>query len=310
MMPGDSPAGARRRVRLAIRKHREATGRTQGQVADELSWSISKVNRIENGDVTISKTDLSALLRLLDVRDPVEVERLLDDARASRVRGWWDRPEYRVHLTDATRQLLQLESEASAIRSFQIAAVPGLLQTREYAAVMIGNLSEGVLSDEDRQARLEVRMLRQESLRNNPHQPHLFVILDEFVLQRFIGDRVVTMQQLRALADAAHEPNVFIRLLPREESKYLGLGAFVVYDIKHEENAFLYREGLLEDRIEQKLDIVGTYRSNFEQMWERCLSEEATLSAIEAQYASTRAALDRFGDLGMRKARSDDGAVS
>ena len=68
MTPGDSPAGARRRVRLAIRKHREATGRKQGQVAEELSWSISKVNRIENGDVTISKTDLSALLQLLDVR--------------------------------------------------------------------------------------------------------------------------------------------------------------------------------------------------------------------------------------------------
>jgi hypothetical protein len=81
----------------------------------------------------------------------------------------------------------------------------------------------------------------------------LFVILDELLLQRFTGNRLVTVQQLGALADAAREPNIFVRLLPREESKYLQLGAFVVYDIKGEENALLYREGLFEDSIDQNL---------------------------------------------------------
>jgi transcriptional regulator with XRE-family HTH domain len=308
MTPGDSPAGARRRVRLAIRKHREATGRTQGQVADELSWSISKVNRIENGDVTISKTDLAALLQLLDVRDADEVARLLEDARISRVRGWWDRPEYRDHLTLATRQLLQLESEASAIRSFQFAAIPGLLQTREYAAAMIGGLREGELSADARAARLEVRMLRQENLRSRSDRPDLIVILDEFLLQRKIGGAVVLMGQLRAMADAAREPHVSVRLLPGDESKCLLLGGFVVYDIKNEQNAFLYREELYTDSIDQNLEMVSTYRSRFEQMWNRCLTEEATLSAIEAQWASLRAALDRSGEMGISNVRSDGAA--
>src|SRR5690349_595810 len=65
----DSPAAARRRLRLAVRKAREASGLTQGQVAEQLSWSISKVNRMENGEVTISPTDLSALLNLFGVND-------------------------------------------------------------------------------------------------------------------------------------------------------------------------------------------------------------------------------------------------
>lgn len=305
MMPGDSPAGARRRVRLAIRKYREATGRTQGQVADELSWSISKVNRIENGDVTISKTDLSALLRLLAVEDADEVTRLLDDARVSRMKGWWDGQQYRAHLSDTTRLLLQLEGEATAIRSFQFAAVPGLLQIPEYASAMIGDLSDGLLSDETRSARLKARMLRQENFRNSPLRPDLIVILDEFVLHRIIGDHRVTVRQLRALADAAREPNVFVRLLPKEQAKYLALAAFVIYDIKDEDSAFLYRENLLSDSIDQDPRIVEPYRSRFDQMWECCLPEEATLSAIEAQWAMGRAELDRIGAQELRSVRSD-----
>ncbi len=46
----------RRRLRLALRRLREAKGVTQGQIAEALEWSLSKVNGIESGDVTISNT--------------------------------------------------------------------------------------------------------------------------------------------------------------------------------------------------------------------------------------------------------------
>ena len=54
MPPGNSPAVARRRVRLAIREAREAKNLTQGQLATAMEWSLSKVMRIEIGEVTIS----------------------------------------------------------------------------------------------------------------------------------------------------------------------------------------------------------------------------------------------------------------
>ena len=69
MATGDSPASARRRLRQALRRARDAAGLTQGEVSDSLHWSLSKVQRIESGDVTISVTDVSALLRLFDVHD-------------------------------------------------------------------------------------------------------------------------------------------------------------------------------------------------------------------------------------------------
>src|SRR4051794_10535520 len=99
MATGDSPASARRRLRLALRRARDAAGLTQGEVADKLHWSLSKVQRIESGDVTISVTDVSALLRLFEVHDSGRVEGLAADARLARQKGWWDEAKFRGHLT-------------------------------------------------------------------------------------------------------------------------------------------------------------------------------------------------------------------
>ena len=292
MTTGDSPAGARRRLRLALRKAREATGRTQGQVADALDWSISKVNRIESGDVTISSTDLDALLRLLDVRDPEQVGRLAEEARTSRRRGWWDQPRFRENLSPATQQLIQFEMEASAIRVFQFANFPGLLQTREYARSIIGTVGDD-MSEEGRSARLEARMLRQENLRSRLNPPQYIVILDELLLLRTIGSQTIMVEQLKLLVEAAGKPENLIRLLPKEESSFLLMGAFNVYDIGAEENAILYREGSVTDELLENADTVHRFRLRFEQMWNLCLSEDASARAIEAHYASARAFLDR-----------------
>jgi transcriptional regulator with XRE-family HTH domain len=66
-MDGDSPSAARRRVRIAIREAREAASLTQTQVAQAMEWSLSKVNRIESGDVSVSANDLRPLLGYLKI---------------------------------------------------------------------------------------------------------------------------------------------------------------------------------------------------------------------------------------------------
>jgi hypothetical protein len=50
MASGDSPAVARRRVRLAVREALEAKDITQRQVAEAMEWPLSKVMRIESGE--------------------------------------------------------------------------------------------------------------------------------------------------------------------------------------------------------------------------------------------------------------------
>ncbi len=76
MSTSDTPAVARRRVSRALRQARQARKLTQGQVADEMGWSLSKVMRIEKGEVNVSPSDLKVLLDFLDVRDAAAVAQL------------------------------------------------------------------------------------------------------------------------------------------------------------------------------------------------------------------------------------------
>jgi transcriptional regulator with XRE-family HTH domain len=289
---GDSPAVARRRLRLALRKVREEVGLTQGQVASALEWSISKVNRIETGEVTISNTDLQALLNLLGVVDSAAVEQHMEDARAARRRGWWTEPRYRAHHTAATLQLLQFETEATEIRIFQTAVFPGLLQTSDYATSIIDSIPNDVPED-TRTVRVEVRMRRQAQLVERLDPPELLVVIDEFVPSRPVGTPRVMLDQLKALLEAARRPNVHIRILPKEEIGFVVLGAFTIYGLSGDENAVLYREEFDELGSGYAPEVIRAHRRYFEKMWDVSLKEEATLALLEAHFAAVRAALNR-----------------
>jgi transcriptional regulator with XRE-family HTH domain len=288
-----SPAGARRRLRLEIRRAREATSLTQGQVAKALKWSISKVNRIETGENSISGTDLEALLRLLEVRDADLVERMRDDAQTARTRGrgWWDEPRFRNHLRATTLEMLQFESEASAIRVFNYATIPTLLQTRSYAETTIRTLRSAD-TEEAHLALADLRTLRKDKFQSRPDRPQYLVILDELLLQRVVGDAAVMAEQLRALAEAAQEPNILIRLLPADAFAHILIGSFVLFDFDRE-SAVLYRELSVTDEIIHTEDLVTKHRIRFEEMWQISLSEEISVAEIEARHAAVRAGLLR-----------------
>jgi transcriptional regulator with XRE-family HTH domain len=293
MVSNESPAVARRRLRLALRRAREEKGLTQGQVAEALEWSLSKVNRIESGDVTISHTDLHALLNLLDVTDVEAVERLTEDARASRRRGWWDDPEYREYLTTATVQLLQFESQASVIRTFQNTLVPGLLQTRTYADFVLNFWSEE-LPEAERMARLDIRMQRPKHVFDRLDPPKYLVILDESVVFREVGGPTVMADQLNEVLRMAESPRITVRIVPFAEAAPLALlGPFTIFNLGDEEDAVLYRETTWLDEIVHTREVIRRHRHVFEQLWEKSLSAEASDRLIRAHAATMLASMDR-----------------
>ncbi|HCT75368.1 MAG TPA: hypothetical protein DGT23_01985 [Micromonosporaceae bacterium] len=67
MASDESSAVARRRFRLALRQEREARGLSQAQVTEALDWSLSKVQRIESGEVGVSAIDFKVSLVLFEV---------------------------------------------------------------------------------------------------------------------------------------------------------------------------------------------------------------------------------------------------
>jgi Predicted transcription factor, homolog of eukaryotic MBF1 len=281
----DSPAAARRRLRFALRAARDEAGLTQAEVAERLEWSVSKVNRIENGEVTISATDLRALINLLGVTDRETVDRLTAWGRTARSRGWWDQPDYRAHLTPAMRQWIQYEAEATTIRCYQPTIIPGALQTPEYAQEILSFWTD--IPDETRAVRHAVRAERRQRLFQGPDRPIFLLLLDESVVHRQVGGPAVMADQLRSVLTMIRNNELIVRIVPMIHGAMIGqAGSFSIIDLVEDESAVLYQEMLYEDHIRDDRETVDLYRSLFERMWEVALTPEASTAFIEGHAAT------------------------
>jgi hypothetical protein len=213
-----SPIAAGRLLRADLRRAREVAGLTQLQVADGLSWSQSKVTRIESGDVGISDADLRDLCAFLDV-GAAATEVLIQRSLASRRRGWWH--DDRAEIPPAMLTLIGLEADADGLAEYVSTFVPGLFQTPGYAAAL---LRAAVLGAAENQLarRLSIRLRRQVQFHEQRDPPDTSVILEEAVLYRIVGDQEVMADQMKRLAELARRPYVTLRVLPFEVQAYRG----------------------------------------------------------------------------------------
>ena len=203
-----SPTIRRRRLAAELRRLREEAGLTIERVAKALEFSESKVSRLETAHVTATPRDVRDLLELYGVAGSQRDE-LVQMAREAREKGWWFK--YRDHHADQA-SYVGLEVAADSIRIYKALAVPGLLQTPEYAQAVIRALYPGD-SPGELGRRLELRMARQPILAE-ADPPGLWAILDEAALHRTIGGPEVLRQQLHHLVAQAQLPNVTLQVLP------------------------------------------------------------------------------------------------
>jgi hypothetical protein len=119
-----------------------------------------------------------------------------------------------------------LEESASRIQAYELQFVPGLLQIEAYArAIATRGRPEFAPPDTDR--RIHLRMQRQRILTGvNPTK--LWAVIDESVLHRPIGGRVVLRQQLEHLLEASQQPNITVQVVPRYLSGYAAEGSFTI----------------------------------------------------------------------------------
>jgi transcriptional regulator with XRE-family HTH domain len=282
MVTDDPPAVARRRVRLALRRAREGKRLTQTQVAEAMEWSLSKVMRIESGEVSVSPTDLRALLPLLGVTDGSAMEQLFNDARVARRQRWSINPEYREHLTPALVQLMQFEQEAATIRYFHPLLVPGLLQTPAYAAEIFRIHVLG-LSEETIRVRIDARLDRRRRLLSQPNPPEYLAILDESVLYREIGGPQVMGEQLRDLLEVmTATPGMQVRILPFTAGIPIALlGPFSILDMGDDQAPILYRESPRGDEIVAAQRELREHHDIFERLWPRAYGDAESKRIIQ-----------------------------
>jgi transcriptional regulator with XRE-family HTH domain len=292
MAPRESPAVARRRLRLELRKLREGRGLTQGDVARGLRSSLSKVNRIELGDIGISYGDLQEILRLLDVTDKAVIDRLNQHWQSAKVRGWWDRAPFRGLVTPGMIELLQFQGDAIKLYAFNSTAVPGIAQNRAYTQSILDLWSDD-LSAEQRTTRLEFRMRLQDHVLNRPDPPECVLILDESVVYREVGSLQIMIDQLQELIALGRDGKAEIRVLPMSRSVLLSMEAPFVFIELGNSDCVVYRESTMGDELLDSADVISRYRRIVTQMVETSLSAEASLRLFDARRAALLSELDR-----------------
>jgi transcriptional regulator with XRE-family HTH domain len=201
-----------RRLGGELLRMREGRGLRQAHAAEALTASVAKVAKMERGLVPIRDPDIHALCHLYGETDAAVIARLLTLARTDRERrkahGWWNQyPQL-----PAMVEYVALEDIATSMRTWEIAFIPGLLQTPDYArAVAVG---AGSWEDPGEiEPFVEARLARQSRLRSD-RPLRLWAVIHEGALRQLVGGRDVMKEQLGHLLDLAHTDTVKVQVVP------------------------------------------------------------------------------------------------
>ncbi|MFG1882872.1 helix-turn-helix domain-containing protein [Micromonospora sp. NPDC049102] len=205
----DYVIGELRFLRTALSLSQEEFGRTIG-------YSASHVSSVETGGRPPTIDYAMAVDR---AHDP-----LCDEKRGGR----FARMLRELSKADPEwlSEWIQCEQEATLIRWYEPAFVPGLLQTEVYARA---TLPSNVLTAEEIEQRVSSRLGRQAIL--TKERPAQFVaVIDVMVLRRPIsGSPGIMAEQIAHLVKMAELPNVQILVVTEDAGVYPGLqGGFIL----------------------------------------------------------------------------------
>ncbi len=244
-----------------------------------------------------------------DVRDisaiygasPQEREYLIQLARDSRKKGWWD--AYKDAIEPHFATYLGLESAAVEIRVYEAGLIPGLLQTQEYARAAISNgMLTGLGGD--------VEQLVQLALTRTPaltaaDAPRFWAVLDEAALRRQVGGPLVMREQLEHLLELARMPHVEIQVLPFEGGAHPAMGrTFVILSFADSGDPdVVYLEDLTSALYLEDADEVDCYNTSFDHLLAAGLSFTDSAALITEAISRTPVDQDAAARVASRLAR-------
>lgn len=281
MAASGSPTVGRRRLAAELRRLRGA--RTGAVVASALGWSSAKISRYELGQTSFPLEEIEKLLHFYDVTGPRRSQ-LLALASEANERGWWQ--DYADVLSADYMELIGLEAEAASEAEWQTQAVPGLLQTEEYARQVHAAFQGVVLEPPGHiERRTRVRMIRQQVLTERDPPLELSAVIDESVLLRRVGSREVMSGQLAHLAQMAELPNVELRVVPLQRDSSLLADSFLVLGFGQQDEAGKLGDVVMTEGQGNNLSIEGEtdtyiYRLIFSGWLEASLSPDESRDLI------------------------------
>ncbi|MEU1824090.1 helix-turn-helix transcriptional regulator [Streptomyces abikoensis] len=247
-----------------LKRLREKAGFTLAQAVDGLTFSTSKLHRVENGITALPKVaDLRLLLERYGLDDEEDVQFLVEIHRDSLNRGWW--AQYRSVMPSGMATFVGLESGARTIRAWQPNVVYGLLQTERYAREMLlGAKLVEETTTEFVERTIELRMERKNILTRTSSPTLLWVVLCEAVLRRVISGPDVMRGQYEEIARLAALDNVTVQILPMATATYRSSTNFMLLDFESPLPTVVQSDGAEESKVSDKDTTVWAFTRKFD----------------------------------------------
>lgn len=278
----------RRQLGRYLREGRESMGLTIVEAANLLQWGKSTLHRLERGQ--------SDRVRVVDVRELCTIygfdqrmtTAMVGLAQQAAAKSWWH--EFGDLIPENFSVYMGLEAGARTLTTYQPDLVPGLLQTSDYAHILI-RAAHPEANTAEIASRVQLRTRRQALITRAARPTAMNVILGEAVLRRSIGGAAVMAAQLRSLADAGTRTNIRIRMLPFSAGMPTGeqTGPFVIMEFGKDtqgnpvEPSVVYAEGFTADMYSEKPHIVDRYEAAFHRIGSAALDEVETRNLLRCR---------------------------
>ncbi|QHC27274.1 helix-turn-helix domain-containing protein [Streptomyces sp. GS7] len=185
------------------------------------------------------------------------------------------RAQYPAFFRDAAR----LEAKAVELHVYATQAVPGLMQTEEYARAVFG-MMKPPLDEDVIEQRVAARLARQEIFVRRP-APLLSFVIDESVLLRPIGGRTVLQGQLEQILLIGQKKAVEIQVMPLGQVENAGLaGPFTLLGTK-EGHRIAYVEVQNMSRLHTSRDGVRALEHKYGTLRAQALAPKESLAYVE-----------------------------
>jgi transcriptional regulator with XRE-family HTH domain len=225
---------------------RARAGLSQEQLADKIGYSASLVAKIET----------CRGVPTLDFASRCD-EALAGTGALARMHRFLGRAPFPSWF----RPFVDYEAAAKSLRVFEHVLVPGLLQTECYARAVFATRPN--TTDEETDQLVASRIDRQAIL-SPGGLPLLWVVLDEAVLHRQVGDKAIMHDQLVRLVEMSRWPNVTVEVVPYDAGAHGGLlGAFVVAEFD-QAPAIVYLETAAGGQISEEPSTVAQVLLTFD----------------------------------------------
>ncbi|MBA2811849.1 helix-turn-helix domain-containing protein [Streptomyces sp. KM273126] len=244
------------------RRHRESAGLSLVQLAGIVNSSKSTLARVETAELM----------------PPPDLPDRLDAAFGAdqHFHGLYELAKREAH-PDQYRRFMDFEAQAEVIENFGAQALPGLLQTREYADAQLSLREE--LTPEQVEERVTARISRQARLLS-AQPPLRWAIIDEAVLRRPFGSQESMYKQLASLLRQVDTPDSKVQVMPFSAGAHYLMGGALTLLTLPNGSTVAYEEGIEVGHLYEDRDSVKKWRRHYEVLRANALPPAASAELI------------------------------